>query len=303
MDNTLHQQPKQSKQSNKSLQQSQKPLQQKKTLNSLFDRIYVINLKKRPDRMKRMHKLLTKNNITYTRFNAIVGDTRQNRRRYMHRVSPNIKKYFGGIGIFLSWIDILSTCIKNKVNRILIFEDDIYLHRDFNNKLQHAKLHFEHSDIVYLGANQWKWSNRQLKQIHQPQSKNDNCNKNSNNNSNDNSNNNNTDNNSNQLKHYSTEVYTYGLYAVALMNLKTIKKLHTILLNYKNNNIKKIIPIDAIITNEIVNKKTIRACVLYPNLVIPKLYDSDIRTKSAIIGNHKSRKWNTDNYDLFEIGK
>lgn len=93
-------------------------------MNEFVDKIYCINLDRRPDRWIRCQKIFAQHNLDVERFSAIDGITLK---RYS-RLKP------GEIGINRSNLAVIRQAKKNHYKSICIFEDDIELADDFNPK-------------------------------------------------------------------------------------------------------------------------------------------------------------------------
>lgn len=131
----------------------------KDTLNPDIQQVYVINLERRVDRMKHMEDILGKYNIKYKRIQAIDGNTLKNPSANIDRISSDYwNKY--ALGLVKSFNLLLDDAIENKLDRILVFEDDIILHEDFPNifNIYYNQLHaIKQWDIIQLsGGNHMK---------------------------------------------------------------------------------------------------------------------------------------------------
>lgn len=107
-------------------------------LNEIFDKIYVINLDERTDRMEAFDKQAKELGIIYERWPAIKGEKgvlpRKEACKKSHRTA--IKK-----------------AMDLGVQRVFVFEDDAAFVDDFNNKLKHFYSEIpENWDMLYLGA-------------------------------------------------------------------------------------------------------------------------------------------------------
>lgn len=111
---------------------------------------YVINLKRRDDRMK----LLEKNcKITYERINAVDGSLLKPN-KYLQRIFEgndyNMRE--GMVGCAMSHIKLLIECIKSKEDIFCFLEDDIKLAENFREKINDVMDNLpEDWDMIYLG--------------------------------------------------------------------------------------------------------------------------------------------------------
>ena len=63
------------------------------------------------------------------------------------------------LGCLLAHLEILTDAIESNYKRILILEDDVYLHKDFNNLFKAKVTDIANWKILYLGACQKRWNN------------------------------------------------------------------------------------------------------------------------------------------------
>lgn len=120
-------------------------------LNSIVDKVYVINLKKDNEKMKSVTKELGNQHIVFERFDAIDGNTVKDD----DRITKVCNKFcYNGLkGCALSHRTIWEKALEKRYEHIAIFEDDILFHKDFNNILQLNYYNIPNDfDIVYLGA-------------------------------------------------------------------------------------------------------------------------------------------------------
>lgn len=120
-------------------------------LNSIVDKVYVINLKKDSKKLESVTKELNKQDIVFERFDAIDGNTIKNDSRitsFCNSFCPN-----GVKGCALSHRTIWENALKEGYETVAILEDDIIFNENFNTTLQ---LNY-HSipndfDIIFLGS-------------------------------------------------------------------------------------------------------------------------------------------------------
>lgn len=138
-------------------------------LNIYFDQIYLINMDKDTNRLKRMKKWFEKYGIKFKRISGVVGkehvlemkknfnsgwnswERRQNRAAKL--------KNAGAYGCLMSHRKVVQDAVENGYNRILIFEDDILFHKDFKQMIERCEnvLNMENWKLIYLGSTQHDW--------------------------------------------------------------------------------------------------------------------------------------------------
>jgi glycosyl transferase family 25 len=94
------------------------------SLNEYFDKIYCINLDKRPDRWDKCSKLFSSNNLEVERFSAIDK---------INLIGRNVNIKHGEFACLLSHMAVLNMAKNNNYNKILIFEDDVSFEDDISN--------------------------------------------------------------------------------------------------------------------------------------------------------------------------
>jgi hypothetical protein len=234
----------------------------KNILNRLFDKIYVINLEKDTERMKRINKIFNYYGIKYERFNAIYGKNEINDinelfkkkwNKFEKSLNKNWKfKNYGEYGCLMSHKKIIENALKRKFKRILIFEDDIIpiknLLKYIKNKNKILKKKWK---IIYLGSNQSNWGNIKVK--------------------------------GNKYR----ALNTYGGFALGID--KSIFKQYLKLIKYPK------FPIDLYLRHF---QKKYYCPVIFPQIFIAKLDTSNLREPRNIYSFSKNRKWRLRLYDM-----
>lgn len=122
-------------------------------INIKFEKknIFLINLKHRTDRLKKMEILLNSFNIEYNLFSAINGHIHTD--NFNKLIDTKITS-LGAYGNLLSNIEIIKKAKKNNLEYVIIFEDDLFFHKNFKRLLDN--INFVPSDwkIIYLGSSQ-----------------------------------------------------------------------------------------------------------------------------------------------------
>ena len=257
------------------------------TSNKLFNItniIYLINLKRRNDRLKLMKFKLNK--VKLNNFNLIEGVDgylEENQKIYSEYVKNCTKKdYFNGkpyigsagaMGILLTYQKMCKKILDynfKDCQKVIIFEDDIIFHKDIDNILGNYDIEFlREQDVIYLGSNQYDWNQEILSSLNRNKT----------------------------YYHLSKSInyITYGAYGIVL-NVKVIKMIYD-----KIKDIKKVNrPIDMVIW-DLVNDKNLKNIVLYPNIVLPNLKHSDNMGTRDICKLADHKKWVLDDYNYFEL--
>lgn len=115
------------------------------SINNFVDKIYCINLDKRTDRWERCDNIFKSNNIDVDRFSAVDGT----------KIDYENKKLLPGeIGVIRSNLEIIKLSKKNNYKNVLIFEDDVELVGDFNQKFEDYLKQIPNDwSFIYLGGN------------------------------------------------------------------------------------------------------------------------------------------------------
>jgi GR25 family glycosyltransferase involved in LPS biosynthesis len=117
--------------------------------------IYVINLKRREDRL---HSFYERINFPKEKINIITAfdgknyqDEPEELKQLYNRLSPRLNP--GEKGCFISHMMAYKDIIKNNYNFSLIFEDDCYFCEDFNNKINMIINEMpKDTQILYIGG-------------------------------------------------------------------------------------------------------------------------------------------------------
>lgn len=111
-----------------------------------FDKVYCINLDRRPDRLENFKKEVEKYNLgEFERFSAYDGKQLNLTNNY------NLKP--GEIGIIKSNLDIIKDAKKNNYKTILIIEDDCVFNDEIINFEDYFNLLPIDWDMLYMGGN------------------------------------------------------------------------------------------------------------------------------------------------------
>jgi len=114
-------------------------------INRHLDNIYVINLEKNRMRRNYILTVLKKYSIN---FELIIVP---NLTTEEYNIICNPEMVYGQAGCYLSHMFCLNDTIQHNYERIIIFEDDIIIHKNFHTMFENIILK-EHYDILMLGA-------------------------------------------------------------------------------------------------------------------------------------------------------
>jgi GR25 family glycosyltransferase involved in LPS biosynthesis len=136
----------------------------KKKINNtqlLWDKIYLLNLKRRKDKLNKVLNELENNNIQNIHIIYGIDGVKLPEQKILVKnkiLHPNFLKYKwvaqnrGAIGNYLSMSKIYQNIINNNSQISLIFEDDIIINKDFWKVINDFKnLNFNDWDLIYLG--------------------------------------------------------------------------------------------------------------------------------------------------------
>lgn len=132
-------------------------------INFKKDRVYVINLDKRTDRIKSCKSQLDKLNIQFTRFSAICPNIEQIKndpvwynsyQGISKRKSAKYNKYLSGsLGCKMSHYYVIKKGVEKELPYMIIFEDDLILYDNAKQILDDFKsIEVDDWDIIYLGG-------------------------------------------------------------------------------------------------------------------------------------------------------
>ena len=114
-------------------------------INSYFDKIYLLNLFKRKDRLVSSKDRLDKLNIKYEVFNGTDGTVLNKILQNLNNPNFTNPSY---LGCAISHLSIYQDAILNKYDRILILEDDNLINQNINSYNFTIP---DWSDLFYLG--------------------------------------------------------------------------------------------------------------------------------------------------------
>ena len=138
------------------------------SINTFFDKIFIINLEHRKDRWDECQEILKKHKITnFERFTAICPEYKSIDRKHYNRLVVNQREWYvtGAVGCKLSHLGVIKLAKSRGYNNFLVLEDDFsidYLEEEFKSIFTNAILELYNPntntntntwDMLYLGGN------------------------------------------------------------------------------------------------------------------------------------------------------
>lgn len=238
--------------------------------------MYVLNLKKRPDRLLftkiKMHRVgFDINKINFV--TAVNGKEDKDCLNIFNRVNKLPKKNgshqpinsAGAAGILKTYLSIFKDALSKNLDYVAMVEDDNYFHPDLIHKLRTSVNLLEKCHVVWVGSNQSHYSKEQLNSI------------------------------KNNEDYLLDNVPIAGAFFIIFS-----KKIYTYLYDYLEKNfLTNNYPLDVLL-DLILVKENIKATVLYPRPVIPEVRDSDNMGPREHIRFYQIKKMhNFTEYDCF----
>jgi hypothetical protein len=141
-------------------------------INTYFDRIYVLNLDRRPDRWLKMKENLDKLGIhNYERFSAVDGSQAPHYHEWKHYSKMPLTRHElirykrKAIGSSGSWAILkasyrmLRDAKERGFRRILVLQDDLLFHKNFLAEFSRVPTYVKKDwKLLYLGATQHNWT-------------------------------------------------------------------------------------------------------------------------------------------------
>lgn len=120
-------------------------------LNDYFDEIYLLNLKRRDDRLKITEKKLNDSSIDHIVFDAVDGSVMNAVWKSHHEKNIRFENS-NYLACAISHLSIYNHAIQNEFDRILIIEDDVSILKNANEKFNSIRDQIpEKWDLLYLG--------------------------------------------------------------------------------------------------------------------------------------------------------
>jgi GR25 family glycosyltransferase involved in LPS biosynthesis len=250
--------------------------------NNNIKHVLLINMRKRQDRLLLMKYKLNDIGIKFTLIEGVDGSIEPYKSMYntylnnytdYKKHNPSYNKLpinsCGAYGILLTYKKICNLLTLNNSSNIMILEDDIMFHNDFLNKLQSNIHHLNTNSILYLGANQSRFHADMINQMQDGYY------------------------NISNIRYF----WTYGAYGVIL---KPIMFNH-IRMQLQNMVSPLLTNIDMLIWYILQENNKLTGLVIYPNLIIPQVEESDNMGHRNIIELAKDKMWNLDEYKYVHL--
>jgi GR25 family glycosyltransferase involved in LPS biosynthesis len=231
-------------------------------INTYFDRIFIINLKRRPDRKEQMINKLKKAGVTNYEFvEAIDGTSEPCMSLYNAKIkSRQFIDSSGAFGILYSVLKVLTFAKMKKFKTIIILEDDAIFHKDFAATFNSRIKNIPEWKLLYFGTSMHCWRFNERCHI-------------------------------NQSKQYlKAEGTIPGAFAIGID-----QSIFQELINYIRISIK---PWDLEPLRNINTKYGNQVIVFYPYLIIAQTSDSNIRKSKSLRENSGECGWNLELYDI-----
>jgi GR25 family glycosyltransferase involved in LPS biosynthesis len=124
-------------------------------INSYFDKIFVLNLERRPDRLVKVSEKLNQIGIEFEIFKAIDGnDLEFDNSNFVQGKGLIENKY--ALACLRSHKSIIALAKERGYKKILILEDDVLLANNFNIHFQKLR-NLKDWKLIYLGGSQYNW--------------------------------------------------------------------------------------------------------------------------------------------------
>jgi GR25 family glycosyltransferase involved in LPS biosynthesis len=125
-------------------------------INTYFDKVFVINLDRRADKLEKVDSKLKKMKIQYERFSAVDGNNlRFDNSKFIPGKGMIENKF--ALGCLLSHLEIIKIAKEKNYKRILIFEDDVLISENINISIQKLR-NIKEWKLLYFGTSQYDWN-------------------------------------------------------------------------------------------------------------------------------------------------
>lgn len=234
-------------------------------INTYFDRIFIINLKRRPDRKEQMISKLKKANITNYEFvQAIDGTQEPCLSLYNFKIkSGQFTDNPAAFGILYSALKVLTYAKIKRFKNILILEDDVIFHKDFTETFNHRIKNIPEWKLLYFGTSMHKWRFNQRCHINQKL----------------------------QTHQYLRSEGTIpGAFAIGINQAIFQQLINYIMVSRKPWDLEPLRNINTKYHNHVI--------IFYPYLIIAETSDSNVRDSKSLRENAFECEWNLELYDI-----
>ena len=115
-------------------------------INKYFDKIYCVNLDRRPNRWEEGKSEIDKHGLTVERFSAIDGNPNS------IKTNPGVTD--GDVGCTLSHYNIILEAKSNNLDKVLVLEDDVVFNDNLNSLFdEYINQVPDDWDMIYFGGN------------------------------------------------------------------------------------------------------------------------------------------------------
>ncbi len=231
-------------------------------INTYFDRIFIINLKRRSDRKEKMKYKLKKAEITNYEFvEAIDGTIEPCISLYNAKIkNMRFTEGPGAFGVLYSVLKVITYAKMKNFKNILILEDDVIFHKNFTVTFNNRIKNIPQWKLLYFGTSMHNWRFKERCHI-------------------------------NQSKQYlKVEGTIPGAFAIGINQSIFQELINSILISVKPWDLEPLRNINTKYRNEVI--------VFYPYLMIAETSDSNIRDSKSLIENSEECGWNLKLYDI-----
>ena len=124
-------------------------------INDLVDNVYVLSLESDLVKYEILARKLLALGIDHERFLGVDGSAPEFDPSLYGSGYGSAHRSSGAVACLLSHINILEDAIEKKYKKILIFQDDIYFHKDFNELIEGYADKIKECSGFYLGASEY----------------------------------------------------------------------------------------------------------------------------------------------------
>jgi len=120
-----------------------------------MNNIFILNLDNRLDKWQRVNRLLQSKGIIAERWSAYDGKSINFHIEYYLKHTKQMIRNAEELACAISHINIIKEAQKRNLDKVIIFEDDIYLHKDFSLTT------LPDADLLYLGGTKFTWDGKE----------------------------------------------------------------------------------------------------------------------------------------------